>query len=120
MEDRYQIDLQMIVLGILHDDIEDLSSIMLHIPSWRQYWPRDFTEAEIVVALRMLLEAGWIRALALGRSQTGHSELFEVEVAQTSEQVIRSYWFQPTKSGRDTWRRWEGHCQIKPFERRRR
>ncbi len=58
MSQQYRIDLQLIVLGILHDDIEDLSSIMLHIPSWRRYWPRDFTEPEIIVALRMLLEAG--------------------------------------------------------------
>lgn len=110
MGQQYQIDLHMIVLSILHDDIEDVSSIMLHIPSWRRYWPRDFTEPEIIVALRLLLEAGWIRALALGRSPTGHSELFDVEVAQTSEEAIRNYWFLPTDSGRDTWRRWrEAH-----------
>ncbi len=110
MSEQHRIDLHMIVLGILHDDIEDLSSIMHHIPSWRRYWPRDFTEPEIIVALRLLLEAGWIRALAPGLSPAGHSELFDVDVAQTSEEAIRSYSFLPTKSGRDTWRRWrEAH-----------
>ncbi len=86
-----QVTLQMFVLDVMQDDIEDLSSTLLHLDQWRRHWPRDFTEAEIVVSLRALLDAGWISALALGLSRTGHSELFDVEVAQTSEDAIRSY-----------------------------
>lgn len=107
-----QVTLQMFVLDVLQDDIEDLSSAMLHLGQWRQDWPRDFTEAEIIVSLRALLDAGWISALALGVNRDGRQVLFEVEVAQTSEDAIRSYWFEPTQSGRDTWQAWEPPLPI--------
>jgi len=107
MSAQDQVNLQMFVLDVMQDDIEDLSSIMLHLGQWRRDWPRDFTEAEIIVALRTLLDAGWISALELGVNRDGRQVLFEVEVARTSEEAIRSYWFEPTQVGRDKWRAWE-------------
>jgi len=68
---------------------------------------RDFTEPEVVDALRTLLEKGWIDAYGFGRDRDGHEVLAKVEVAQTSEKAIRSYWFEPTQVGRDVWWDWE-------------
>ena len=107
MSAQDQVNLQMFVLDVMQDDIEDLSSIMLHLGQWRRDWPRDFTEPEIIVALRTLLEKGWISTLELGVNRDGRQVLFEVEVARTSEEAIRSYSFLPTQSGQDTWQAWE-------------
>ncbi len=96
----------MMVLDVMLDDIEDLFSVMLHLNRWRRDWPGNLTEAEIGVALRMLLEKGWIRARALRRNREGHEVLSEADVARMSEEAFRSYWFEPTQVGRDAWRAW--------------
>jgi hypothetical protein len=106
VSEAYLLDLRMVILDALVDDFEDLSSIMQSAAIWREYWPRDFTEQEVIATLKTLLEAQLIEAYAEAPSSTG-PELIRVEVPQAHEDAIRHYWFLPTKAGRDTWQQWD-------------
>jgi hypothetical protein len=96
--------LEMFVLDSMQDDIEDLESVMRYLVEWRPLWPHDFTEEEVLDALKSLTEDGLVGAYDESPSS---AELKPVECPNTDPASLRRYWFRPTTLGRRIWKAWD-------------
>lgn len=97
-------DLRMFVLDSMQDDIEDLASVMRYLVQWRSYWPHDFTEGEVLQALKSLTEDGLVEVYD---ESPDSAELTPVESPSTDQPSVRRYWFRPTPRGKQVWKEWD-------------
>ena len=104
------VDLRMFILDVLRYDIEPLESILKLLNNdscvgWRQFWPRDFTGAEIVPALKELIEKGYVDVYEMSADER---ELVPTDMARLSlEDSAGNYWYLLTDLGRRVWNEWQ-------------
>jgi hypothetical protein len=104
-------ELPMCVLDVLrHDVIEDMHGILNLINNdgcigWREFWPHDFTEAEVLEALRELDAEGFVQTL---RESEKHGGGFVALARQSAElrDNAPGLWFHLTPAGRRRWETW--------------
>jgi hypothetical protein len=97
-------NLEMFVLDAMQDDLEDVGSIMRYLVEWRPHWPHDFTEDEVIQALRALIERELVDAYD---EAPGSSEVTPVNDPAMDSASLRRYWFMPTAQGREVWKKWD-------------
>jgi hypothetical protein len=101
--------IEMFVIDVLRYDIEAISSIIKLLNDrtigWRNFWPHDFTESEVVEALKELLPKGLVKPLGYDKSA---KELVDVEVEnfRDIESSIEAFWFILTEKGWEVWNNW--------------
>jgi hypothetical protein len=99
------------VLDVLrHDVIEDLRGILNLMNNdgcigWRELWPHDFTEEEVMKALRELDAEGLVLTLRERTTEEGFDELPR-QSAELRDNVP-GLWFHLTPEGRRKWDAWE-------------
>jgi hypothetical protein len=99
------------VLDVLrHDAMEDLQGILGLLNSegcfgWREFWPHDFTEIEVLEALKELDAAGLVLTLLERPDQGGFLEL--PRRSQELKDNAPGLWFRLTTAGRREWEKWD-------------
>ena len=97
------------IIDILHYDIESVQTLISHlnlsIPiGWRRFWPHNFTEQEVLPALKDLIRENLVQVLQL-------SEVTRQLEAVDGDPMIslndpNSLWFNLTHEGYLKWREW--------------
>ncbi|MFN7811240.1 MAG: hypothetical protein ACK5SI_01085 [Planctomycetia bacterium] len=101
--------LPMFILDVLqHDVAEQVSSILRLLNNdgcigWREFWPRDFSEEEVVEALGRLVEEGRVIVF---RESAENGELVPTSVRELPMDV-NSQWYGRSMSGEEAWDSWE-------------
>ena len=98
--------LHLFILDVLRRDLENVQSLLNMLNDdtsigWRDFWPRDFSEAEVVPALNDLARDGLIKQLV---EQGG--ELVEKQQSVVLVSGEEAVWFQITRRGLDVWNAW--------------
>lgn len=101
--------LEMFILDVLRYDIEPISSIIQLLNDrsgvgWRDYWPHDFREEEIIPALKRLAERGLIEVL---RESEDRAELVPAHTSVNIQEDIGMLWFMLSEDGWSEWNKWE-------------
>lgn len=102
--------IEMFVIDVLRYDIEAIPSIIKLLNDrtigWRNFWPHDFTELEVVEALKGLLPKGLVKPLVYDKST---KELVDIEIEnfRDIESSIGSFWFILTEKGWEVWNNWD-------------
>jgi len=99
----------MFIADVLRYDIEAVPSILRLLNNrgaigWREFWPRDFTEEDILPALEELVSQGLVQPLEVDESTR---ELRRVERPVNVRAEASELWFLLTKRGWDAWDEWE-------------
>lgn len=96
------------VLDVLkYDDIEQVANVrnMLNdrgSVGWRLNWPVDFTDDEIIAALKLLVQRGFVRIFEEDTAQSSMRE-----PAQVNDALWNEYWYGMTDLGRSHLEEWE-------------
>lgn len=99
----------MFIIDVLRQDIESIPLIVNRLNSrsslgWRFAWSHDFTETEVIEALKDLLRKGLIRPLQ------DNEELGKIVYLEKDADIwsnIDSLWFELTDKGREAWNKWD-------------
>ena len=94
----------MLVLDAVQDDVEQLPSIMRMLGEWRHRVDDEYVQADVVDALRRLLTEGLVVALEESHDAP---ELVPCTDPGLLDSDLVTYWFEPTKSGRERWDAWQ-------------
>jgi hypothetical protein len=99
----------MFVIDVLRYDIETTSSILKLLNDrgsigWRFAWSKDFTEAEVIQALKELVRKGLVKLLL---QDEAIKELVPVSETEVIWDNVDSLWFKLTKNGWQTWNQWD-------------
>ncbi len=102
-------DLRMFILDVLRHDFEGVPQICVLLNSrsnigWREFWPRDFTEEEVVRTLAGLVQEGLVEVF---EEAPDSGELDHVRDPATDMSSIKRYWYRPSPEGRSVWERWD-------------
>lgn len=102
-------DLRMFVLDVLRHDFEGVSQISTLLNSrsaigWREFWPRDFSEEEIVGTLASLMQEDLVEVF---EEAPESGELERVRYPGTDISSIKRYWYRPSTKGYALWERWD-------------
>lgn len=103
--------LQMFILDVLRHDIECCASILnlLNDDSgtvgWREFWPRDFTLADIMPALESLIVKGWVIPYKFDPAQRELEE--DPDEGRGFRERPDDYWFLLSEQGRRRWEQWD-------------
>jgi hypothetical protein len=98
----------MFVLDVLqHDVAEQVPSILRLLNNsdcigWREFWPHDFTEDEVFVALKTLIDDGLV---TIYNESPTNAELLESKVSAV-DLSCESIWFGCSKQGKIIWDEW--------------
>ena len=101
--------LRMFILDVLrHDDIENCPSILRMLNNrgcigWREFWPSDFSDVEVLQELRHLAGEGHIQVLR----EIGQENQLEPIALDLITEIDEHVWFALTDSGRDAWAQWD-------------
>lgn len=103
--------LGMFILDVLrHDIIEQVPSIVKMLNNdgcigWRDCWPQDFTEQEVVPVLESLVREGYVQVL---REVESGNDVAPIPIAEANiRQDQDNLWFSLTDAGRQLWNNWE-------------
>lgn len=101
-------DIRLFVLDVLRYDFEQPSHICTLLNSrssvgWRVFWPRDFTESEVIAALGELLREELVEAFIEAFDKP---ELVPAIASGTDPALLAKYWFRPSKRGLELWQSW--------------
>lgn len=101
-------DIRLFILDVMRYDFEQVSHICTLLNSrssigWRVFWPRDFTEDEVVSALGELLRGGLVEAFG---EDIDRPELVPLPAPSTDPASLRTYWYRPTREGLGLWESW--------------
>ena len=96
--------IDMLVLDALQDDVEQLPSIMRMLGEWRHRVDDEYVQADVVDALRRLLTEGHVTALEESHDAP---ELVPCTDPGLRDSDLATYWFEPTRSGRERWDVWQ-------------
>ena len=99
----------MFVIDVLRYDIEQVPSIVNLLNDrtnigWREYWPHDFTEAEVIGALGVLTAE---RLVDVYQAVDDASDLIPCDVLPDFTQSLDNYWFLLLDSGRQKLEQWQ-------------
>ncbi len=100
-------ELPMFVLDVLQFGMQPLRHVMLLLADttgvgWRPYWPHDFTESEVIAALRALIASGDVIVWSFDRV----GNLVKDE-SITADSRLEEAWFERTDAGRQRAEAWE-------------
>lgn len=103
--------LKMFILDVMrHDDVEQVTSIVKMLNDkgcigWREFWPQDFCESEVLAALKELHREGLVQCLQEAGDQDRLDPVSpnEVDLAREHGRL----WFALTPAGRRRWESWE-------------
>ena len=102
--------LRMFILDVLrHDVIEQVPSIIKMLNDdggigWRDCWPHDFSEREVLPELELLVRSGHVQVLL---EQESGNEVVPIPISEADVGHNWScLWFGLTPSGRDLWNNW--------------
>ncbi len=101
--------LPMFIVDVLqHDVAERLDSILRLLNNdscigWREFWPRDFNEPEVILALGELVKSGLVTVY---REDTNGAELVATELRELPDDVA-DYWYGRSAAGIAAWDSWE-------------
>ena len=104
--------LKMFVLDVLqHDVAEQVLSIVKLLNNrgcigWRDFWPHDFTQQEVIQAVQALMDDGLVTVYAVSRSK---AELIEVD-NRAVDSTLPSLWFGRSRKGELLWEEWIPPC----------
>lgn len=102
--------LEMFILDILrHDEVEQISSMvrMLNDRScigWRDHWPHDFVEDEVLAAAQNLVERGDVAVL---QEDAGGEFVLARRSVQNAQNTEMELWYRMTPAGRAAWENWD-------------
>lgn len=102
-------DLPMMVLDVLRHDIEQIPSILNLLNDtedigWRDVWPEDFKESDVVEALRALVRDGSVDVYV---EDPEAGELVPSASPMEFERALDDSWFLLTDAGRERWETWD-------------
>lgn len=100
--------LPLFVLDVLRYDMEQVPSVTKLLNDtgcigWRQLWPHDFTDAEVIGALEQLTNEGLVQVLI---DDPQLKELAPARGIPHFEGPLGEYWFRLSDAGRDKWAAW--------------
>jgi hypothetical protein len=97
-------DVRYLVLDALQDDIEEVPNVMRMLAEWRTEVEAEFTRADVVAALRDLLDQDLVAAY---EESAERPELVHVGNPTMTDEAMERYWFQPTAKGTAAWKAWD-------------
>jgi hypothetical protein len=106
--------LLMFVVDVLRYDIERIPSIVKLLNNrgsvgWRFFWPHDFTEKEVISALKQLMQRGLVRPV---RYDPSAQALMDAVGPVQIEIGDESTWFALTDQGWQAWEDWHPPIEI--------
>lgn len=101
--------LPMFLLDVLqHDVAERVDSILRLLNNdscigWREFWPHDFNEREVISALSELVKSGFVTVF---REDASRAELVATDLHELPDDAA-SYWYGRSAAGIDAWDSWK-------------
>ena len=108
-------DLRMMILDAVQTDIESIVQIKRILRCWRDVWPVEFDEADVVAEIRALVREGLLDPYDI---PVGGDVLEFVEDPSLTDDDIRRYWYLPTPAGNAQLERWHPPDPPNPTNRR--
>jgi hypothetical protein len=101
--------LPMFIIDVLqHDIAEQLDSILQllndkYCLGWREFWPHDFNESEVIPALAGLVTSGMV---VIYCDDTDECGMFLTPLRELPHEVAK-YWYGRSESGVAAWDAWD-------------
>lgn len=101
--------LPMFILDVLRHDVEQVPSVLRLLNNrgsigWREDWPRDFVEADVLPALKDLVDQGLVQPLKYSHLSQALEPIRDPADVQRD---AASLWFVLMKRGWQAWEDWE-------------